>query len=132
MRRAIIYIVIFAFFCIALGITIDRLYIKSNILKFIEQYNLSTTPGQRQNARRELILKRLKRKLDLTVEQYNKISDIIKEAKPSIDQARDNFIDNIRQIKQNVSTRIMDVLDSNQKGKFQQLLNADKEPFRKK
>jgi Spy/CpxP family protein refolding chaperone len=127
MKKAMIYIIILTFFSvclgIALGVALDRLYVRTHMFKMMGKYFSTTTPEQRQSLFIGRIAERLNRQLDLSSEQLERAKDIMGAVRPKIDQARNDFQVKLKEIKQEVVTNISAILDSEQKAKFDTLLN---------
>jgi len=134
MKKAVLYIAILGVVCmglgIAVGIVINRAYTRTHLIRIIKNQYLGSNAETRQQARNNRIIKRLSRNLNLSKEQAGKIKDIVKQARPEIDQFRENVKNDFIKIKRGIIADIYEVLDSEQKEKYQALVSKKGKIFR--
>ncbi len=131
MKKAIFYIVILGLVCtglgIAVGVAIDKIYIKTHFPQIIKSYYLNSNAEERQRIRTHRIIKQLSRELDLSNEQVDRIKDIIKQARPEIDRFREDLKNDFIKIRRKIITNILEVLDFEQRDRFQKILKDETE-----
>jgi Spy/CpxP family protein refolding chaperone len=126
MKKAVLYIVILGIVCtglgIAVGIALNRIYTKRHLPRIIRDYYLSSNKEERRKIRRNQMVKWLRRELDLSNEQVNRIEDMMLRTEPEIDEFRRGLIGALVKIRRRIIEGISEVLEPEQRNKFQKLL----------
>jgi MFS superfamily sulfate permease-like transporter len=140
-KKALIYIIILGFVCtlvgVAIGITVAKGCTFKRITKLpkaIAAYkahkrDMALSQEQRLEKKTNMFLKRIDEELNLSDEQKEAVRVILEQAKENTAQIQSEFKDKLLQIKQEASIKISELLNPEQKEKFQQF--TDKQ-FKKK
>lgn len=144
MKRATVYIVILGIVCtgsgVAVGIALEKRYTRTHLPRIVRSHLLQhpgaghflrsrarLSPEERQRPGAENILKRIDRELGLSSEQRDKVKAILEDTKKEIEQARDEFRTRIVQAKEKSNAEICRLLNSEQKERFQTMIERMKE-----
>lgn len=125
MKRAIIYVVILGIVCtglgVAVGVAIDKRYTTRHLPRIARfAYRERPEPGAPD------IFRRIGQKLDLSSEQRDQLKAILEESKQEVKQARDEFRAQVEQLKEKNHAQILELLNPEQKEKFQRLIARPK------
>ena len=95
-------------------------------------YRLESIISGRAQTREELIIKRLKRKLDLDEQQERQIRTIVHETHGEIRVLRNRFRPQTEAIIENSQAKISMILTPEQRKKYEQMIAEHKERIKKK
>lgn len=140
MKRATVYIVILGLLCtglgVAIGATVTKRHIAKNLPQIVRKHLLQQReapylhmqgrkPGfthwQKQGPGAGKILERIGQELNLTSEQKDKVKTILEETREGVKQAGDEFKAYVAQTKGKSHTQITELLDPEQREKFEEL-----------
>ena len=140
-RRATVYIVILGLLCtvlgVAIGATVTKKHIAKNLPQILRKHFLQQqreapylhmqgrrpglTHGQRQGAGLAKIFERISQELNLTSEQKDEFKVILETTKKEVEEAGDKFKAYVAQTNQKGHTQIAEILDPEQREKFEKL-----------
>lgn len=141
MKRATVYIVILGIVCtglgVAIGIGFSKRHVRKNLPGIVRHEILRHpyTAGrlakrgmlahrQGQKAGQDKFLERLGQELNLSPEQATEVQAILEGSKKEIKQIGEQFRTQVAQVKERSNVQILEVLDLEQKEKFQELTAA--------
>lgn len=144
MKRATVYIVVLGILCtglgVAIGVAIDKRNTARNLPRIVRGHLLKhpraarfleskviTARKQRQKVGAAKLFQRINRELGLTPEQSEEVKAILEGTKQEIKQSGEEFRTYVKQAREKSHAQILEVLDPEQKEKFENLTTAIEE-----